>query len=145
MKMKLREELLPNASNKRINTVLAKIKEIERHLNDTDKVNKLIDALNTFSFRNYDKQYFQNFRKYEKIEDVARDIAQIPPKKTNITDDELVEIIDRIRNDDINSHFYYELIDVNISYGAACEIIDFPENQGLKTSKDIATFIKYCR
>lgn len=143
--MKLRDELLPNASNKRINFVLSKIKEIETHLNDTNKVNKLINELNKFSFRKYDKQYFQNFRAYEKIEDVARNIAQIPPKKTNISDKELVEIIDRIRNDDINSHFYYEIIDVNISYGAASEIIDFPENQGLKTSKDIATFIRYCR
>ena len=143
--MKLRAELLPNASDERISTVLSKIKEIERHLNNTDKVNKLINKLNRFSYRNYDKEYFQNFRKYEKIESLARNIAQIPPKKINITDAELAEVVNRIRNDDINSHFYYEIIDVNINYGAASEIIDFPENQGLKSSEDIAHFIKYCR
>ncbi|MCH3882038.1 MULTISPECIES: hypothetical protein [Tenacibaculum] len=143
--MKLRDELLPNASEERISKVLSKIKEIETHLNNTNKVSKLIDKLNEFSYRDYNKEYFQNFRKYEKIEDLARDIAQIPPKKTNITDDELTEVINRIRNNDINSHFYYQIIDVNINYGAASEIIDFPENQGLKNSEDIAHFIKYFR
>ena len=143
--MKLRDELTPNASDERINTVLSKIKEIERHLNNYEEVTTLINELNEFSYRNYVKKYFENFRKYEKIEDLARDIAQIPPKKLPISDAELAEIIHRIRNNDINAHFYYEIIDVNITYGAASEIIDFPENQGLKSSEDIAHFIRYCR
>ena len=76
---------------------------------------------------------------------MARDIAQIPPQKTTLTDAELTELVDRITNNDVHSHFYYELIDMNINYGAAAEIIDFPENQGLKSSEEIAHFIRYCR
>ena len=143
--MKLWDELLPNASDERIHTVLVKIKEIEEHLTNTTKVNSLIEALNTFSSRAYDKTYFQYIFEHENIEDVARDIAQIPPQKTTLTDAELTELVDRITNNDVHSHFYYELIDMNINYGAAAEIIDFPENQGLKSSEEIAHFIRYCR
>ncbi|MGB0892649.1 MAG: hypothetical protein ACPGUU_09875 [Flavobacteriaceae bacterium] len=143
--MKLKKELLPNASIYRIKKVLSKIIEIENALSNSSKTNKLINEFNLFTKRSYSKEYFQSYRKYETIEDFARNAAQIPPKKINITDTELTEIINRIRNDDTNSHFYYEIIDVNINYGAASEIIDFPENQGLKSSEDIAHFIKYCR
>lgn len=143
--MKLRPELIPNASKERINTVRYKIKEILQHLNNAKYVEPLIHKLNEFCFRNYDKAFFDYLPQEEKIEDLARDFAQIPAKKTYLREDELAELIRRIRQDDPNSHFYYEVIDINIDYGAASEIIDFPENQGLKSPEDIAFFIQKCR
>ncbi|MDP2542730.1 hypothetical protein [Tenacibaculum discolor] len=133
---------MPNATQERIRVVLDKIKAIEDGILKKINVDTLIIDFNKFTGRNYDLQYFSNFRKYESIEKFSNDSAQRSSKNIeNITEYELIEIVERIRNNDLNEHFYMEIIDNNINCNQASDFIYFPENYGLTSTKEIASFI----
>lgn len=140
--MKLRDSLIPNATPQRIQIVLEQIKTIENGIHQNSHVDDLIKAFNQFTHRHYTKQYFINFRKHESIEQFSNDAAQIPSLNiTDITEQELTEMVRRIRTNDFNAHFYMEIIDNNINCNEASNFIYFPENQGLLSHQDIASFI----
>ncbi|MEE4001801.1 hypothetical protein V1T75_15760 [Tenacibaculum sp. FZY0031] len=133
---------MPNATQERIQVVSEKIKTIEEGILKKINVDNLIADFNEFTNRNYDLQYFSTFRKYESIAKFSNDSAQIPSMNIkDITELELIEIVNRIRNNDVNEHFYMEIIDNNINCNQASDYIYFPENYGLLSTKEIASFI----
>lgn len=138
---KLRDILLPNASQDRIQIVLSKIKEIEDAIGEGKDVRQLIETFNDYTGKNYDKEYFQTYWKSENIEDFARDAAQpVPQKLDDITQEELVEIVERIRNGDDNTEFYLAVLNVNLPHPRISDLIFWPENEGLSdesTSEEI--------
>ena len=128
----LRDILKPNATPKRIEIVLSKIREIEGKINTGQDVNALIKDFNKFTGKQYDIDYFQTYWKAENIEDFARDAAQPSPKKiSDITKDELVEIVQRVINADENTHYYLALLAKNLPHPQISDLIFWPENEGL--------------
>ncbi|HAA15350.1 MAG TPA: hypothetical protein DCE41_28095 [Cytophagales bacterium] len=77
-------------------------------------------------------EYFQNYWKAEDIEDFALHAAQpVPQKVTDITKEELVEVVQRISNADENVHFYLELLDQNLPHPRISNLIYWPNEEGL--------------
>jgi hypothetical protein len=106
----LRDELKPNATKERIEIVKNKIIEIEDAINHSNDVKLLIENFNELTNRDYDKEYFMTYWNSESIDDFARDAAQpVPNRIDNISKEEYVEIVERLRNADDNAKFYLDL------------------------------------
>ncbi len=137
----LRKSLLPNASSKRVELVLAKIKEIEKQAHNREAVATLIKEFNDFTGKTYEEDYFKTYWNSVSIEDFARDAAQpVPLKLQDITKTELIEIVERIRNADENTNFYLNVLDIHLPHPRISDLIFWPENEGLSddsTSEEI--------
>ncbi|MBT31012.1 MAG: hypothetical protein CMO01_15240 [Thalassobius sp.] len=147
--MHLREKLLPTATEDRILRILGLIKEIENNIDSGKSTENLIVRFNKITQRNYDREYFQTYWSSQSIEDFAREASQpLPEKIEDITKEELIEIVNRIRNGDENTTFYLELLDRNLPHPRISDLIFYPESEGLtdeSTSEEIVEKAKAFR
>ena len=137
----LRDILLPSASPERVESILIGIKEIEENIEAGKNVEQLINQFNQLTGREYDEYYFRDYWRFENSEDFARAAAQpLPRKISDIAREELIEIIERIRNADRNSEFYLELLERNLPHPRISDLIYWPRKEGLAdnpTSEEI--------
>jgi hypothetical protein len=84
---------------------------------------------------------YRNFEKIAQSRLEKIDAAQPLPKKINdITREELVEIVDRIRSADENDNFFLELLERNVPHPRVSNLIYWPTREGLTkdpTSEEI--------
>ncbi len=129
--MKLRESLLPNVTQERIDFIKSKILEIELDL-ESENVNDLIAEFAKETGKNqFDFAYFRDFHSFESVEEFA--IKAAAPKAEKINDikkGELIWIVERIIEADENANYFMEVLEKNVTDPEVSDLIYWPSERG---------------
>lgn len=117
--MKLRKELEPIRRNEEFkNLIRSKIEHIESLLESKIGVKKEIEDFNKLTERDYDEVFFKTYWNSISIEEFINQACNPQPKKdSNITKEELIELVKRIKDYETyaeESDFYLELLEANV-------------------------------
>ncbi|MFD0065256.1 hypothetical protein ACFRAI_29685 [Streptomyces sp. NPDC056637] len=132
--MDLRPELLPPpVSRERLDELCSEIERIaDLVASRPDAANEAIAAFNAMTGHDYDVLDFAEYDGSRSLEEFAREAARpARPVVSNLTRDELVEIIRKLLTASPESDYYLRLLEVNVSHPRVSDLV-FHSSDDLK-------------
>ncbi|MFC9669627.1 hypothetical protein [Streptomyces sp. NPDC056949] len=129
--MDLRPELLPPpVSRERLDELCSEIERIADLLaSRPDAANEAIAAFNAMTGHDYDVLDFAEYDGSRSLEEFAREAARpARPVVSNLTRDELVEIIRKLLTASPESDYYLRLLEVNVSHPRVSDLVFHPSD-----------------
>ncbi|GAA2599774.1 hypothetical protein GCM10010399_33200 [Dactylosporangium fulvum] len=127
-RMELRPELCPPAVGpQRIAELCAAIETIEGLLERGESADAAIAAFNAETGHDYTADNFRTYWTSRDVEDFALEAARpARPKTANVTRDELIEIVRRIKAADDDTDYYVLLLETNVLHPRVANLIFYP-------------------
>ncbi|MFC9461495.1 hypothetical protein ACFWN5_21420 [Streptomyces sp. NPDC058430] len=129
--MDLRSELLPPpVSRERLDELCSEIERIADLLaSRPDAAKEAIAAFNAMTGHDYDVLDFAEYDGSRSLEEFAREAARpARPVVSNLTRDELVEIIRKLLTASPESDYYLRLLEVNVSHPRVSDLVFHPSD-----------------
>ncbi|MEV0622541.1 bacteriocin immunity protein [Nonomuraea sp. NPDC050404] len=147
--MDLRPELLPPPVSQERQEQLGK--EIDRiaELIETGRLMEAREAVTTFNMQTghtYEPSDFAAYWESQDLEGLARDAARPERLKvSDITREELAEIVRRIMNADPDSDYYLRLLEANVLHPRVSDLIFWPpeESQDATAEEVVEAALRY--
>ncbi|TMR16748.1 hypothetical protein ETD86_24155 [Nonomuraea turkmeniaca] len=147
--MDLRPELLPPSVSQERQEQLGR--EIDRiaELIETGRLMEAREAVAAFNMQTghtYEPSDFAAYWESQRLEDLARDAARPERLKvSDITQEELAEIVRRIMEADPDSDFYLRLLEANVLHPRVSDLIFWPpeELQDATAEEIVEAALKY--
>jgi hypothetical protein len=129
--MELRAELCPpEVAPERIAELCAAIEAVERLLERGAAADAAIAAFNAETGHNYQARDFACYWESQSIEAFALQAARpARPRVADVTRDELVEIVRRVKAVDADEEYYVRLLETNVAHPAVIDLIYHPPSE----------------
>jgi len=132
MRMHLRKELLPTERTDEFKAMLKlRIQLIEQKLANGEDATNEIKEFNAITGREYKLDYFQDYWTFMSIDEFVKEVSSPVPKKiADITKEELMEVVRRIKDVETykeDTEFYLQLFEANVIMPEVSDLIFWDE------------------